>query len=160
MGTSPTTGQGFYSGDWKDVSDVCRVLNIGDGKMSQIDKGLVERYQEKIDREIDALLSTVYVTPIIAKNFVQPDGTTKSVFPGDLRQAALYWTAGLLLATEFQNLEPNASESATNYIENSRRMIFALIRPNHWMRGHERRSNISRTLPSTMQPPFYPEANF
>ena len=28
MGNSPTTGQEFYSGDFQDIKDVCRVLGV------------------------------------------------------------------------------------------------------------------------------------
>jgi len=160
MGTSPTTGEEFYSGDYRDVRDVCRVLNIGDGKMSQITQPMVEKYQERVDREIDGILGDLYYTPLIARNQVQPDGSEKLVFPGDLRRHALYWSAGLLLANEFQGLDPNVNESVTSYIEDSRRSVFALKRNTHWMRGQERRSHISHTLPPTMQPPDTPEQDF
>jgi len=160
MGTSVTTGESYYSGDWSSVAEVCRVLNIGDGKMTMITQEMVEHYQERIDREIDSVLGELYETPFIAKNQIQPDGTKKAVFPGEIRYAALYWTAGSLMANEFQGLDPNTNEAVNVYIEDSRRKIFQLRRFTTRLRGAERRSNYSRSLPSTMQPPAIVEPDF
>ena len=41
--TSKTTLEEFYSGTWSDIKDVLRVLNIGEGKMSQVTQGMVNR---------------------------------------------------------------------------------------------------------------------
>lgn len=156
MGNSPTTGTEFYSGDWLDVAAVIKVLNIGD-PVSDIGQETVERYQEMADRDIDGILSEVYHVPLLPKNQVQPDGTTKQQFPGDLIRGARYWAAALLLSNEFQGLEPNANEAATSYMEDARRVLFQMTKPTSFLRGQERRSNISRTLPPTMQPPAPPE---
>jgi len=159
MGTSSTTGQTFYSKDWEDVKDVTRTLNIGEGKLSQINQPLVEKYQEMVDREIDSMLSDLYWVPLKAFNQYQPDGTTKGVFPGDVRRLARFWTAGLLLRSEFQGLEPNANEGALNYIEDARRELYKMIRFNHRIQGQVMKHGIRTMLP-TMAPPAYNEPDF
>jgi hypothetical protein len=93
-------------------------------------------------------------------NQCQPDGTTKRVFPGAVRRAAIYWTAGLLLQNEFQQLSQNITDQAQNYVMDSQKQMYAIIRFNHRLWGQQFKSNISRTLPPTMQPPDLPEANF
>lgn len=160
MGTSPTTGEEFYSGDWDDIRDVCRVLNIGDSRMAQITQEMVEDYQERTDRDIDGILGDLYQVPFVPHYQVQPDGSEKLVFPGDLRRAALYWAAGLLLSNEFQGLDPNTNEAVTNYLDDARRSIFQMRRYTHRIRGQEKKSHFSRTLPPTMQPPSIPEPDF
>ena len=154
---SPTTGETYYSGSFQAITDVLRVLDIGEGKMSKVTQVMVNRYQEQIDREVDAMLSEVYQTPLRAMNQVQPNGTTKRVFPGDVAWAARYWTAGMLLLAEFQQLEQNLTDQATSMVEDARRQVFAMTRPNHRVPGQRKKSNISRTMPPNMQPPDLPE---
>jgi len=160
MGTSSVTGQSFYSGDWSDIKQVCAVLNIGTGKLAQITQDGVEFYQEMVDREIDDLLTEVYHVPLREINQYQPDGTTKSLFPGSICRLARYWTGGLLLSNQFQGLDSNTNESAASYIEDARREVFKIIRFNHRLVGQKMKSNVSRTMPPTMQPPTMPEPDF
>jgi hypothetical protein len=157
---SPTTGEDFYSGDWEDIKAVCSVLNIGSGKLAQITQASIEYYQEMVDREIDDVLSETYHVPLRHFNQYQPDGTTKSLFPGSITKLARYWTAGLLLLNQFQSLDTNTNESATNYIEESRRELFKISRFQQRLLGQIFKSNISRTMPPTMQPPFQIEPDF
>lgn len=251
---SPSTGEEFYSGDWTAIQDVLRVLNIGEGKMSRVTQPMVNRYQEMVDRDIDALLQDTYQTPIRSFNVVQPVGTgtpaipggSKSgsqaitvgtavvtvsgqawgfiptsvivsvikpaggdnlfatvrggsisadgfivdlssnagtgyvlsyvvsreefvgtqasgtgsqvrVFPGDVRRAARYWTAGQLLVNEFQQLESNLTEQATQMVSDARMQVYAFSRPTHRIPGQRRKSNISRTMPPNLQPSAFPE---
>jgi len=158
--TSPTTGEEYYSGSWKDVRNVLRVLDIGEGKLANVTMELVNYYQEMIDREIDGVLSELYHVPLRSLNQAQPDGSTKRVFPGTIRRLAVYWTAGLMLLNEFQNLAQNVTDQAQGYIEDARRELFAVMRPNQRLWGQEMKSNISRTLPPPLQPADLPEANF
>jgi hypothetical protein len=155
-----STGEPFYSGPWAGVQAVLRVLNIGEGKLALVTQELVNFYQETVDREIDALLQPLYHVPLRAMNQIQPDGTLKRVFPGDIHRLALYWTAGLMLLSEFQNLSQNVTDQAQSYIDDSRKALFAVVRFNHRIPGQEAKSHISRTLPPNMQPPAIPEANF
>jgi hypothetical protein len=159
MGISPTTGQAYYSDDWKAIKDICRVLNIGEGKLAKITQELVEFYQEMVDREIDAALEQYYYVPLKKYRQVQPDGSTKEVFPGNIVRLARYFTAGLLLTSEFQGLDPNANESATSYIDSSRRQVFEIVRFNRRLYGQDWKANLRTMLP-TMKPARNPEPNF
>ena len=157
---SPTTGEQYYSGDWTDIQDVARSLDISDGLIAQITQPLVNRYQERIDRYLDGVLEDTYHVPFRAMNAVQPDGTTKRVFPGDLRICALYWSAGLLLSSEFQQLSQNTTDQVAGYIEDSRKKAYALRRFTHRLPGQSRKSHYSHTMPPNLQPPAIPEPDF
>jgi len=158
--TSATTGEEYYSGSWKNVQNVLRVLDIAEGKLAKVTMELVNFYQEMVDRDIDDIVGDLYHVPLRAMNQVQPDGTTKRVFPGAVRRLAIYWTAGLLLINEFQNLSQNITDQGQAYVDDSRRQTHAIVRFNHRLWGQELKSNLSRTVPPSMQPPDLPEANF
>jgi hypothetical protein len=158
--TSPTTGEGFYSGSWVEVQNVLRVIDIGEGKMAKVTQTLVNSYQQRVDREIDAVLSELYQTPLRAMNQVQPNGALQRVFPGDVMQCALYWVAGLILLNEFQQLAQNITDQATQYVTDSQKKIYCMKHYTHRIPGQERKSHISRTLPPGMQPAFIPEQDF
>lgn len=157
---SPTTGEEYYSGGWTDIQDVLRVFNIGEGKMARITQPMVNRFQETVDREVDAILEDVYHTPMRSMNAIQPDGTTKRVFPGDLRRHSRYWAAALLLMTEFQQLEQNMTDQMQVHIDDSRKSIFAMKRFTHRIPGQKRKSHYSHTMPPNFQPPAIPEPDF
>lgn len=158
--TSDITGEEYYSGTWEDIKSVTGVLEIGEGQLASVTMETVNYYQEMVDRQIDTSLGSLYHVPLRAMNQLQPDGTTKAVFPGAIRRLARYWSAGLLLLNEFQQLSTNATDQAEGYIDQSKRELFASMRMNQRLWGQEFKSNISRTLPPTMQPPDLPEANF
>ena len=157
---SSVTGESYYSGSWSDLQEILRVLNIGDGKLAKVTEVMTNHYQEMVDREIDAIVGELYQVPLRAMNQIQPDGTIKRVFPGDVRRLARYWVAGLMLLNEFQSLSQNVTDQAQGYIDDSRKGFFAIVRFNHRIPGQERKSHISRTVPPSMQPPAIPEANF
>ena len=158
---SAVTGAEFYSGSWSDICDILRVLNIGEGKMSEITQQIVNNYQEMVDRDIDALLQDTYQTPIRAYNMVMPSGVNSGskikVFPGDVRRAARYWVAGQILVSEFQQLESNITEQATQMVSDARMQVYAFSRPTHRIPGQRRKSNISHTMPANLQPSAFPE---
>lgn len=158
--TSPTTGEEYYSGSWENIRNVLHVLDIDTGKLATVTMATVNFYQEMVDRNIDDIVGELYHVPLRSMNQVMPTGATKRVFPGNVSKLAIYWTAGLLLQNEFQNLAQNVTEQAQQYIDQSRRDTFAIIRFNHRLWGQEFKSNLSRTVPPTMQPPDLPEANF
>ena len=83
-------------------------------------------------------------------------GTTVRVFPGDVRRAALYWTAGQILISEFQQLEANLTEQATQMVSDARMQIYAMVRTNHRIPG-QRRISWSKTMPPNLQPNAFPE---
>jgi hypothetical protein len=159
---SPVTGEQYYSGDWSDIQEIIRVLNIGEGKMAQVNQPMVNHYQEMIDRDIDSLLNDTYQVPLRSFNMIGLTGTQGAgpqgrVFPGDVRRAARYWVAGQLLISEFQQLEANITEQATQMVSDARMQVFAMSRPNHRIIGQRRKSNISRTMPPNLQPSAFPE---
>ena len=40
---SPITGETPYSGSFQDIKDVLRVLNIGEGRMAQLEESTIHR---------------------------------------------------------------------------------------------------------------------
>ena len=160
MDISPTTSEEFYSGSFDDIKSVLRIFDIDEGKLAAIEQPDINKYQETVDREIDAVLEDTYHVPIRAMNQVNPVGVKVRVFPGDVRRAARYWTASLLLLSEFQQLSQNTTEQATTYIEDSRRQFYAMKRFTHRIPGQERKSQLSRTIPPNFQPPSIPEPDF
>ena len=165
LDVSDTTGEQYYSGIAAQVVDFLRVLNIGEGKADRINYETVNRYQEMVDRNIDAMLNELYYTPLRYFNQVRPvaDSSGKPVvqrvFPGDVRRVARIWTAGQILMSEFQQLEPNATDQATSLINEARTDLYALAKPSHWIAGQRRKSNISRTINGHFQPAALPELN-
>ena len=157
---SPTTGEGWYSGTWQDTQRILRVLNIGEGKLASVTQEVAERYAEVVDREIDAILEPLYHVPLRAMNQMQPDGSTKRVFPGDIRRLAQYWVAGLMLMSEFQQLSQNLTDQSSAFIEDARKSLFAIVRNNHRIPGQEKKASLGRTAPPSMQPASIPEPNF
>jgi len=152
MELSPTTGEPFYSGSFLDIARVAKVLKIGDGKLDAITRESVNAAQEKADREIDGILNDLYHTPFRQKMKMAPDGVYKTFFPGDLVQAAIYYTAGLLLSSEFQNLQSNSNDQSNAILEKAKVMVFDLKKNTHWISSAERKSNVSRTMPPSWQP--------
>ena len=71
---SITTGEEYYSGSWTDIQDLLRVLSIGEGRMAQITEVTTNRFQEMVDRDIDAILTDTYQTPIRSFNQVRMGG--------------------------------------------------------------------------------------
>lgn len=157
---SPTTGQEYYSGDYNEIERVCASLGIDAGKMSTIDKEEVNKFQEDVDREIDAILGQLYVVPLRKFRQHQPDGNDKLVFPGDISSLARHWAASLLVLSQFQQSSQNTIDTATAYIEEARRKLYALTSFTHRVPGQKMKSNISRTMPPTLQPPNRIEPNF
>lgn len=156
---SPTTGLAYYSGSWEEISMICKSLNIGDGLMSVVTQEVVNLYQEMVDREIDGELSDLYFTPFIPVNKFMPDGSLKSIYPGNIVSLARYWTAGLLLTSEFQAHEPNIQDVAQGYIEESKKQLYKIKKFSVRLEGQKFKSQM-RTMPPTMQPPFITESDY
>jgi len=160
MATSAITGENFYSGTWEQISNILRVLNIGEGKLARITQVLINEYQETVDREIDGILSQLYQTPIKEFNQMQADGVTRRVFPGDIRRHARYMVAGRILLSEFTQLAQNITEQAQGYVDDATRALYAIIRFNHRIPGQVRKSTgFSVTMPPSLQPAAVPELN-
>lgn len=152
MELSPSTGLPPYSGSFEEIKKICRSLSISDGKLARITQELVNNYQEMVDRDIDAELSNYYYTPIKPYNITMPDGITRSVFPGNIQKIARYWTAGLLLMSEFQGNEPNVQEVSEKYVEDAKESLKALCRFEQRIQGQDFKSAL-RTMPPNFQPP-------
>lgn len=165
LDVSATTGEQYYSGTAADVITFLRVLNVGEGLADRITFDDVNRYQEMIDRDIDAILGGLYYVPLRSFNQIQPafDNFGKQVvvktFPGDVRRIARMWTAGQILLSEFQQLEPNSTDQATALMNDAKTEIYYLAKPTHWLAGQRRKSNISHTIDGHFQPPALPELN-
>ena len=150
----------MYSGSWEDIKNICRSLNIGSEKLSLVDQTMVEYYQEMVDRAIDGNLEEYYLTPLRFQYITRADGTEKKIFPGKIRKLARYWTAGLLLNSEFQQLLTNTSEQATAYVEVSQKNLFNMIQWNQRIPGQQWKSGNSPTAIPGLMPPTPPESNF
>jgi hypothetical protein len=161
---SPTTGLEYYSGSWINVQDLCRSLNIGEGKLaagSGLNQATLNRFQERVDREIDGLLGDLYFVPIVPLNQKQPDGTTKLIYPGNLRRAALYWTCGLLMQSQFSGVSENANEVVVGMIEDARKEVFKMKRMNSRLPGQRLKAgHLGHTFPPTMMPPVIVEQDW
>jgi hypothetical protein len=156
---SPSTGEQYYSGPWTAVQDVAKSLKMGEGKLASITQEMVNRYQERADREIDGELEHMYYTPIRPYNVYMPaSATTKKIFPGMVQKIALYLAAGLLLTSEFQQMEPNLLEAAQNYINDSKRELFEITKFTRRIPGQQFRHRLRTALP-TMMPGYVPELN-
>lgn len=151
---SPTTNQVYYSGSWTNIAQVLKSLKVGEGKFDSLTKEEVNEFQERADREIDGILSDLYKTPFLSKKKMTPSGTYIDSFPGDLRQAAIYYTASMLMSSEFQMVAANTNDQVNLTVEKAKNMIYDLKRNTHWIAETERKSHISRTMPPTWQPAF------
>lgn len=151
---SQFTGESFYSGTWVAVQETLAVLKIGNAKLDSLTAEIVNSFQERADREIDGILNDLYHTPFRQKYVMNPKGEYIQSFPGDLRQVALYYTAGLLMASEFQSVSSNVNEQTNVILEKAKNMVYDLKRNTHWISASERKSNVSRTMPTTWQPTF------
>ena len=155
---SSTTGAPFYSGSWEDIRTICRSLNIGEGKIAKIGQETVNFFQESADREIDAQLTNLYITPLIQFNQYMPDGSTKALYPGEIVGLARYFAAGLLMASEFQGVAENAQEQSEKYLAVAKKSLYDITRFNHRLQGQIYISTL-RMMPPTWQPPVPPEYN-
>lgn len=148
----------YYSGTIKDVLLFCKSLNIGNGKLSKINNQMVEKYMSLVDGLIDSYLQEYYFVPVRRYNRVQIDGSVKKVFPGKIRLIALQWTAGLLLQSEFQNLQPNQNQVVLKYIEQARKQIYQITLYNARIPGLRWKANgISHFAPPELMPSKNPQ---
>lgn len=157
---SDWTGQPFYSGSWEDIKEICKVLGIDEGKMAHVTQAQVTHWQEQIDRTIDSMLERYYEVPLQPYNqYQKATGLTVSGYPGIIVEASRYWTSGQLLLSEFQQLETNVTEQATQYITESKQRIYDINRYHYRLPGQNLKHNL-RTMPPSMAPGFIPEQNW
>ena len=156
---SPTTGEPFYSGEWdKNIEPLVKALNIGDGRLNTIDAALIQRYQEQVDRNIDNNLMSLYLVPLARLRIYN---RTRDVwvltYPGRVQEAARYWVAGLLMKSEFQQMDGNINEAVQNYVDYSLTIIEQIKSMMDRLDGQEWRSDVSRFLPPGALPMVRPE---
>ena len=146
------TGQEYYCGKVEDISLICKVLNLDGGRLQQVTNDVIYSYMDMVEQMIDGYLAEYYFTPIRPYNIKMPDGHNELQFPGRLRRAAQYWAAGLLLTSEFQQLDTNSNEVANNYIEDARKEIHQIVTFNQRIPGQRTKSSWGKTMSPNMQP--------
>ena len=157
---NPKTGSVWYAGSYNDIQKICKVLNLGGGRLQTITPDLVYFYMDMTENAIDSMLEECYFTPIRPYSQVMPDGSIKQIFPGGLRRLSQYWTSAMLIQGEFQQLDTNTNETVNSYVDESRREIYRYTLYNQRLPGQVYKSNWSRTLSPTMQPGLPPEQNW
>ena len=140
-----------YSGKAENILLFCRSLNISEDRLATVPLPALTRMQRIVDDAIDGYLCEYYFTPIVAYNQVRPDGTVRKVFPGKIRFLAIQWTAGLLLMSEFQGLEPNVNEHAQRFVEEAKKEMQQMVDYSTRIPG-QRRKHPSPTMPPNLAP--------
>lgn len=154
---NPRTGQEYYCGSVKDIQQLCRVLNIGDGKAQRINTDVVRHYMDMAQMLIDGYLQQYYFTPIRPYNQAMPNGRIVKMFPGRVRICAQQWAAGLLLQSQFQQLQTNTNQAANKFIQDARKQIHQMNLYNQRIPGQIYKSGWGRTAIPTMQPGIPPQ---
>lgn len=151
---SPSTGEPFYSGDWKkDVSSLIKAVNVGDGIMNTVSMVNVEQIQEEVDRLIDSQLQSLYKVPFSRlKIYNYQTNIFERKFPGKLAEVAKYWTAALIMKNEFQQVDGNINESVQNYLDYAQRLIAEIKSHTERLEGQEWRADLSVFMPPNVMP--------
>lgn len=155
---NPITQQEYYCGSWQDIRQLCRVLNIGQGKAQKLKPQVVYYYMQQVQQLIDGYLQQYYFVPIRPYNLTMPNGKVKKVFPGRLRVCAQQWAAGLLLKSQFQDLDQNTNQAAESYIQYARKQIHQMTLYNQRIPFQIYKSGWGRTALPGMQPGLPPES--
>lgn len=156
---NPITEQQYYAGSWKDIAELCKTLNIsiGSGKAQKISVDVVHMYMQQAQDLANGYLNQYYYIPIQPMNQVMPNGKTKQVFPGRLRVATQQLAAGLMLQSQFQDLDQNQNTAAQKYIQYSKRQLHALCLFNQRLNQSSYKSGWGKTAIPTMQPGIPPQ---
>jgi len=141
----------YYSGSEDNILMFCKSLDISDDRLASVSPVKVERYQRIVDDAIDGYICEYYFTPLTAYNQVQPDGSIRKVFPGKIRFLAIQWTAGLILQSEFQNMEPNMHEAGVRFVEEAKKEMQQIVDFSTRIPG-QRRKHPCPTMPPNLAP--------
>lgn len=141
----------YYSGTVDTVMQFCKSVGVNGDKLVNIDPVKVENIQRLVDDAIDGKLVEYYFTPLMTYNQVQPDGSVRKMFPGNIRMLAIQWVAGLILQSEFQNSEPNTNEQAVRFVEESKKELQEIVDYSVRIPG-QRRKHPSPTMPPNLAP--------
>lgn len=140
-----------YSGTVQSVLLFCKSLDISSDKLSNFQYPKIVQMQILVDDAIDGYINEYYFTPLSPFHQVQTDGTLRTVFPGKIRLLAVQWTAGLLLQTQFQQLEPNMNEQAQRFVEEAKKEMQNIVDFSTRIPG-QRRKHPSATMPPNLAP--------
>lgn len=156
---NPVTQQEYYAGSWKDIAQLCKTLNItiGTGKAQRITPDIVRLYMQQAQDLANGYLQQYYFLPIQPYNQVMPNGKTKSVFPGRLRVACQQLAAGLLLKSQFQDLDQNTNNSAESYVEYARKQLHQMCLFSQRLPANVYKSGWGKTAIPNLQPGIPPE---
>ena len=159
---NPITEQQYYAGSWKDIAELCKTLNIsiGSGKAQKISVDVVHMYMQQAQDLINGSLHQYYYLPIQPYHQVMPNGKTKAIFPGRLRVAAQQLAAGLMLQSQFQDLDQNQNSAVEKYIQWGKRQLHACCLFNQRLPGQHYKSGWGKTAPPTMIPGIPPQQLF
>lgn len=141
----------YYSGSEDNILMFCKSLDISDDRLASVSPVKVERYQRIVDDAIDGYICEYYFTPLTAYNQVQPDGSIRKVFPGKIRFLAIQWTAGLILQSEFQNMEPNLHEAGVRFVEEAKKEMQQIVDFSTRIPG-QKRKHPCPTMPPNLAP--------
>lgn len=157
--TSPTTGEPYYSGEWdKNIEPLVKALKIGGGRLSTVNAAVVQRYQEQVDRLIDNQIMSLYVVPLSRMRiYNRKNNNYVLTYPGRIQEAARYWVAGLLMKSEYQQLDANTNEAVQNYIDYALTIIEQCKSMTDRLEGQRWRADVSRFLPPGAIPMVRPE---
>ena len=149
--TDPYEIGSYYSGPVDNVMMFCRSLEISGDRLATTSALDVEKYQRLVDDAIDGMLCEYYFVPLHVYTQVQPDGGVRRLFPGKIRLLAIHWTAGLLMQSQFQNLEPNLHEMSKSYIDEAKRELQEIVDYSTRIPG-QRRKHPCPTMPPNLAP--------
>jgi hypothetical protein len=160
---SPTTGESYYSGEWDtNIKPLVKALKVGGGRLNTVDAAVLQRYQEQVDRLIDNQLMSLYVTPLVKMRiYNRTEDVFVLTYPGRVQEAARYWVAGLLLKSEYQQLDANVNEAVQNYIDYALTLVEQCKSMTDRLEGQRWRADVSRFLPPGAIPmtrPDYPSS--
>lgn len=156
---SPTTGEPFYSGEWDlNIKPLVRSLDVDSGRLNNVNAPLIQRYQEQVDRLIDNSLMSLYVVPLARMRvYNRSRDVWVLTYPGKIQEAARYWVAGLLMKSEFQQVDGNTNEAVQGYIDYALTIVEQCKSMTDRLEGQEWRPDISRFLPPGAMPYVRPE---
>lgn len=157
---NPRTGYAYYCGEISDITMICRVLNLEGGRIQKITDPIILKYMDMVEQSVDSYLESYYFTPIREYNVVNASGQIVKQFPGRLRRLSQYWCAGLMITSEFQQLDANTSQIAETYIKDAQNELYQLTIFNQRLPGQVYKSSWGNTFPPSLQPGMQPERSY
>lgn len=141
----------YYSGPAENIMIFCKSLDISEDRLATVSPIKIEQYQRIVDDAIDGYLCEYYFIPLTPYNQAMPDGSVRKVFPGKIRFLAIQWTAGLVLQSEFQNMEPNMHEAGVRFVEEAKKEMQQMVDFSTRIPG-QRQKHPCPTMPPNLAP--------